>query len=91
MSKSCWLGAGFLSLTILAGCQHTAKPDWFHPGSEQVQQNRAMRYDPYPPPELGSITTGLRPREYTTPPAEPSRARWELGQWDKQAQPQQQQ
>ncbi|MEN6405823.1 MAG: hypothetical protein ABFC77_05055 [Thermoguttaceae bacterium] len=82
MKGSYWMGAGFLILAVSLGCKHTSRPDWFHPGSEQVQQNRALRYDPYPDAEMGPAITGVRPREYDKPPAEPSRARWELGQWD---------
>jgi hypothetical protein len=64
-----------------AGCCHTARPDWAHPGGTEVQQKRALRYDPYPENEPGPALTGVRPREYESPPPETSRARWTKGNW----------
>jgi hypothetical protein len=68
-----------LMLLCLAGCQSTAKPSLLHPGSAQTQQNRAVRFDPYPENEPGPTMVGVRPRGYENPIAEPSRARWHLG------------
>ena len=80
--KGPWLlAAGLLVSSALAGCASTAKPNWLHPGTAQAQQARALRYDPYPENESGPPMTGDRPREYETPPPEPSRARWFLGNW----------
>jgi hypothetical protein len=80
--KGPWfLAAEVLILTALAGCQRTAGPCWLHPGSASTQQNRALRYDPYPENEPGPEMVGVRPREYQKPPSEASRARWELGKW----------
>jgi hypothetical protein len=66
-----------LGLLCLTGCFNLAPPRWFHPGSAPVQQNRAIRFDPYPENETGPVT-GTRPREFATPLAEPARARWQL-------------
>jgi hypothetical protein len=73
--------AGVLILTALGGCSTTACPCLCHPGSAQVQQARALRYDPYPENESGPAMVGVRPREYEKPPPETSRARWTLGKW----------
>jgi len=76
--KGRWsLAAGLL--LGLAGCRSTATPDLMHPGTQQAQQARALRYDPYAVNETGAPPmTGTGPREYDKPPPEPSRARWEL-------------
>jgi hypothetical protein len=76
-----WLVAGLLGFAALGGCQSVAGPEWEHPGPMAVQQKRALRYDPYPENELGPPATGMRPREYDIPPPEPSRARWQIGNW----------
>jgi hypothetical protein len=75
------LTAGPLILIALGGCKTTAKPDWTHPGPAREQQGRALRYDPYPENESGPPMAGVRPREYETPPPEPSRARWYREKW----------
>jgi hypothetical protein len=51
-------------------------PCWLHPGDADTQQKVALRYDPYPEPDLGTPMAGTRPREYEVPPADPARARW---------------
>jgi hypothetical protein len=80
--KGLWLlGAVLFMLAGLSGCKHTAGPCWLHPGPAPAQQSRALRYDPYPENEPGPAMVGVRPREYQKPPPEPSRARWELGNW----------
>ncbi|MGD0384205.1 MAG: membrane or secreted protein [Thermoguttaceae bacterium] len=63
----------------LAGCQSTAKPSLAHPGSAQTQQNRAVRFDPYPENDIGPALVGVRPRDYENPIPEPARARWQVG------------
>jgi hypothetical protein len=75
-----------LALFGLAGCQSTAMPSLAHPGSTQTQQNRAVRYDPYPDSEMGPTMVGVRPREYQNPIPEPARARWQLGNQGQQVQ-----
>ena len=62
-----------------AGCTNLAKPDLTHPGSTTAQQNRAVRFDPYPESTSGPAMTGVRPREYENPIAEPAQARWQRG------------
>ncbi len=79
--RSGWFFAAALLLISTAGCIHTGGPQWLHPGSAKCQQNRALRYDPYPENEPGPTMVGVRPREYQMPPPEPSRARWQLGKW----------
>jgi hypothetical protein len=80
--RGLWLTvAGLLALTAMVGCKSVAGPNWCHPGSAKVQQNRALRYDPYPDPDIGPPVVGGRPREYDIPPPEASRARWFLGGW----------
>jgi hypothetical protein len=68
-----------LAFLCLAGCQSTAPPSLMHPGSAQTQQNRAVRFDPYPENEPGPALVGVRPRGYENPISEPARARWQLG------------
>jgi len=70
-----------LLLSAWSGCRSLARPDWTHPGRIEVQQKRALRYDPYPENEPGPALVDVRPREYQKPPPEPSRARWYLGKW----------
>jgi hypothetical protein len=80
--KGPWvLAAGLLIGVGLSGCKSTAGPSLFHPGVAQAQQNRALRYDPYPENESGPTMVGVRPRDYQKPPSEASRARWFLGKW----------
>ncbi len=80
--KRPWLfAASALGIFALAGCRDIAGPCWLRPGAAQSQQNRALRYDPYPENEAGPAMIGVRPRGYQKPPPEPSRARWELGNW----------
>jgi hypothetical protein len=66
----------------LSGCKTTETPNWLHPGSEQTQQARTLRYDPYPEPGIGTNVDGTRPRDFDKPTPEPERARWHLGQWE---------
>ena len=77
MKKSWLLAAGFLTLGVLTGCQSTAKPNLANPGNATTQQNRALRYDPYPSTDVGGGSmAGTRPSGYEVPPAEPTQARW---------------
>jgi hypothetical protein len=64
------------------GCQTTAGPNWAHPGPTQVQEARAIRYDPYPEPDIGPNCEGVRPRSYDKPLSETERGRWYLGDWE---------
>jgi len=61
----------------VSGCQSISPPRWFRPGTSQVQRAEAHRFDPFPENEPGPEILGGRPRGYTDPPAEPSRARWQ--------------
>lgn len=47
------------------------------PGSSDIQQRRAVRFDPYPQNEGGPSIVGARPREYDKPIPEVDRARWQ--------------
>jgi hypothetical protein len=55
------------------------RPDWFNPGPAKYQQQRAQRFDPYPDNDIGPPVIGGRPPEFSRPPAETTRARW--NQW----------
>jgi hypothetical protein len=81
MIRSIFIVFGAILLGVLGGCARTAGPCWLHPGTAQSQQNRALRYDPYPENDSGPAMVGVRPREYQQSPPEPSRARWNLGKW----------
>ena len=78
------LATGLLVLGMIVGCQNQkgqqtiATPSLAHPRSADVQQKRALRYDPYPETNVGPEMAGVRPREYEAPPAEVSRGRWGL-------------
>jgi hypothetical protein len=63
----------------LAGCSSIAHPSLCHPGTATIQQNRAVRFDPYPENDQGPAMVGVRPRGYENPIPETSRARWQLG------------
>ncbi len=53
MNKIPILSLVALIFLVLAGCQSTAPPSLAHPGPAQVQQNRAVRFDPYPENDVG--------------------------------------
>jgi hypothetical protein len=77
--KGRWsLAAGLTILGILAGCKDIASPSLEHPRSADIQQKRAVRYDPYAEPDVAPGMSDTRPREYQSPPAEPTRARWTI-------------
>ena len=78
--KTSWppmLGLLFVVAT-LAGCRSTATPCFAHPGGAEQQRKEAVRYDPYPDPNIGPNVDGARPREYQQPISEPASARWYL-------------
>ena len=79
MSKKSALALTVLISMSLVGCKSLAKPSLYHPGSAAVQQNRAVRFDPFPQDETGQGVSAVRPREYDKPVAEPARARWQDG------------
>jgi hypothetical protein len=62
------IAVAFLVVGLLPGC--LAPPSIVHPGPEAYQQARAQKFDPYPEPEIGPNTGGLRPADYQSPPAE---------------------
>ena len=71
-------GYGILIVTVATlatGCGSLARPNWLHPGPTAYQQSMAQQYDPYPENEPGPAMTGVRPRGYEKPIAEPLRAR----------------
>ena len=61
-----------LVVVMLSGCcsRYTAPPSICNPGSEQYQQRRAEKFDPYPDPNIGPPVAGGRPGEYQDPPPE---------------------
>jgi hypothetical protein len=76
------LASGVLVLGMIVGCQNqkgeqtVGTPSLAHPRSAELQQKRALRYDPYPATNVGPEMVGVRPREYQNPPDEVSRGRW---------------
>lgn len=74
--RSGWIASGLLLATLAAGCASTGRPSWGHPGPAEAQQQRAVRYDPYPETEPGGSMTGTRPPGYEKPIPEVDRARW---------------
>ena len=87
MTRRAAIAMGLLFLSMVVGCHNRrgeltmAGPDLFHPRSADIQQKRALRYDPFPDPNVGADMTGTRPREYVAPLTEASRARWHF-KWD---------
>jgi hypothetical protein len=77
----------FGMLISISGCSEWNKfgtPNWTHPGSEESQKAKAIRFDPYPDPCVGPAMEGVRPRSYDKPLPETQQARWELGDWGQQ-------
>jgi hypothetical protein len=65
-----------LLLACPSGCKGVAPPYWFHPGTEQYQQARAQRFDPYSEAQIGAdplSVDGARPRDYARPASEVKR------------------
>lgn len=54
-------------LPVLTGCADFAAPRLLHPGSEEYQQTRAERFDPYPLPDVAPNIVGGRPLQYIQP------------------------
>ncbi len=52
---------------VTAGCADVAFPRLLHPGSEEYQQVRAERFDPYPLNDVGPPIVGGRPMAYDMP------------------------
>jgi hypothetical protein len=72
-----------VSVMLLAcGCASLAKPSLQTTSNARTQQRRAVRFDPYPQPDIGStlfreaLMDGSRPRDYNEPVTEVRRSRW---------------
>ena len=81
--KCCALLGVLLIGLMTVGCNSLdpnkfGMPNLGSPGTAETQRNRAVRFDPYPEPDVGPYTEGLRPRGYEKPLAEPLRARWPI-------------
>jgi hypothetical protein len=61
------------ALLLLAGCTDLAPPRILHPGSEEYQQTRAQRFDPYPLTDVAPDIVGGRPLQYIKPAPENER------------------
>ena len=62
-----------VALAGLVGCADLAPPRILHPGSEEYQQNRAQRFDPYPMTDVAPDVVGGRPLQYIKPAPENER------------------
>lgn len=66
----------------VAGCSTLGRPDWLYPGPAQLQQRRAVRFDPYLQDDIAPsqlrlpLMDGSRPRDFLEPVPEVKRARW---------------
>jgi hypothetical protein len=67
-----------VALVLVSGCADIAAPRIFHPGSEDYQQSRAERFDPYPEPDVAPDIVGGRPLQYIKPAAVPERLQNEM-------------
>jgi hypothetical protein len=56
-----------LAPLVATGCADVAFPRLLHPGSEEYQQVRAERFDPYPLNDVGPPIVGGRPMAYDVP------------------------
>lgn len=80
------LFGSFLIVLTTIGCQSLGltnsqkfgTPNFKQPGTAEAQQNRAVRFDPFPETNVGPETEGMRPRGYSKPLAEPLRGRWPI-------------
>lgn len=81
MGRISAVALGAILALFAAGCRGVAMPNLGYPGPAAYQQSRAQRYDPYPENDAGPAIDGGRPRDYQTPVAEPSRARWNARTW----------
>jgi hypothetical protein len=80
------------SVLAIAGCakpdkSSIARPNLLRPGTADLQQARAKRFDPYPENEPGPRINEARPREYDRPYPEVDRARWTFPPVDALGQP----
>ena len=57
----------WFALLGLTGCANVAVPRLLHPGTEEYQQTRAERFDPYPLPDVAPNIVGGRPLQYIQP------------------------
>jgi hypothetical protein len=73
-----WFTLLVLAPALVAGCADIAPPRIFHPGSEEYQQSRAQRFDPYPLPDVAPEIVGGRPLQYIKPAPENERAQNEM-------------
>lgn len=65
-----------MGLGSLAACSPTIRyPRWQSPGTAPLQRYNAEQFDPYPLPDVGPAIVGGRPREYSVPVPEVTRAR----------------
>lgn len=78
MARLLGLTLGLLMVVGTLGCAGGQRmPDIFHPGTTSAQQNKSVRFDPYPQPNMGPTMVGARPRDYEKPIPETDRARWQ--------------
>jgi hypothetical protein len=70
-----------LLLAATVGCGWLPKTNWTHPGPASYQQQKAVRFDPYPETDIGPPVVGGRPLGYTQPPSESARARKTRNHW----------
>lgn len=75
-SRTARLGS-LLALVALSGCQTLGVPRLFGPGPADYQRRVAHQFDPYPDKDVGGDTIGTRPLDYTEPPPEVQKSRWE--------------
>jgi len=80
--KKLWTAALIATQLAASGCQsqYFGVPHPLRPGSEQQQQLRAQRFDPYPDNAMGPPVVGGRPLEYTEPRPEALRVQPRLGE-----------
>ncbi len=67
-----------IALASCSGCADIAAPRVFHPGSEEYQQARAQRFDPYPMTDVAPEVAGGRPLQYIKPAPENERVQNEI-------------
>jgi hypothetical protein len=81
-SISKWTLAAVVALAsmIVLGCNSLEPPNFAHPGPAFEQRARAEQYDPFPEVDTAPAVEA-RPREYTQPMPEPSRAQWHPWGW----------
>ncbi len=71
-----------LAVSLCAGgCRGMSGPQWFHPGSREYQQGRAVLHDPYTDNTAGPEVVGVRPRDFQEPATDQQKARWMRNVW----------